>query len=161
MTREQVPMEKWAKDHWATLAYIETRVVDHHGVIDNDNMRTDVTRHPRFIGNRQRLFGVSHDTKYPTRLKEGEIAEDHDDWDCLYDMKRSGLVRIVSPRNVKLWDVDAGRRGPINGSPEGLGVIRVRVALTDSGKIIAAELRIHKMRQKNFSSFVPGSLASV
>jgi hypothetical protein len=35
--RDPVPIELWGKDHWTTLAYIETRCVDYDGVPNHDH----------------------------------------------------------------------------------------------------------------------------
>lgn len=70
-----VPIDKWGRDHWSTLAYLETRIVDHHGKIWEANMR-------------------GRDPKYPTRLNDGTEIEMHSDWDCLHDMWVAGLITM-------------------------------------------------------------------
>lgn len=65
-------MERWGKDHWSALAYIETRVTDHGGRLDHRHMRDD-------------------GEAYPTRLANGELRG-HDDYECLNDMEVAGLV---------------------------------------------------------------------
>jgi hypothetical protein len=83
-TTKPIPMEEFGKDHWATLAYLETRCVDHGGVLDNRHMRCDSSRHPQFAHS-------NITTKYPTRTKAGEV-KNHDDWDCLDDCELLGLI---------------------------------------------------------------------
>lgn len=95
--RNPVPIEMFGKDHWSTFAYIETRIVDHKGVPVRDHMRTDVDRHPGLLGDTQSMHGIGTrpgDKKYPTRLKGGVDLKDHDDWDCVDDLAKAGLLEI-------------------------------------------------------------------
>ena len=64
--------ERWSKDHWSTLLYVETCVVDQAGKLKAIHLRSD---------------GV----KYPTRLTDCQLAG-HNDWDCLEDMEKAGLL---------------------------------------------------------------------
>lgn len=86
--RDPIPMELWAKDHWSTFAYIETRVVDRKGVPDLDHMRCNLDIHPG-LGNRANQ--ISRKPR-PTILKDGSKIEDHDDWSCLEDLESAGYV---------------------------------------------------------------------
>ncbi len=70
-----IPPQEWGKDHWTTLLYVETRVVDHNGIINNAHMRQ---RNP----------------KYPTFLKGGAKEAGHGDYDCLNDMLDAGLLTV-------------------------------------------------------------------
>lgn len=127
----------FGKDHWSLFAYVETVVVDRKGIIENARLRTSHERHPLFIDmHRNAIDGA----RYPTRCKDGELSE-HDDWDCLVDLKNEGLIRILSPRNQELWQVEAGRRGPIQ--PAQRPFVKVRVALTKRGWDVVAKLREH------------------
>jgi hypothetical protein len=65
----------WGKDHWSTLLYLETRIVDHGGKIKDANMR-------------------GKNPQYPTRLNDGTVIEMHSDWDCLDDMIHAGMVTV-------------------------------------------------------------------
>lgn len=80
-----IPMARFGKDHWSTFAYLESRCVDHQGVLDARRMRCDPDRHPQFAHS-----GVG--TKYPTRTKKGDV-KNHDDWDCLDDCEVLGLIK--------------------------------------------------------------------
>jgi hypothetical protein len=80
-----VPVERWGKDHWSTLAYIETRMEVHQGQPNRHQMRCDRNRHPAHA----HLPGNS---KYPTVLKDGVLLTDHDDWDCLDDAVAAGFL---------------------------------------------------------------------
>ncbi len=90
--KNHITIDRWDKDHWSTLGYIETRCVDHKGVPDRDHMRTDPDRHPGLIGPSMSRLMVSGTEKHPTRLKGGETVDDHDDWDCVDDMEAAGLL---------------------------------------------------------------------
>lgn len=81
------PIEQFGKDHWATFAYIETRIVDHQGVPDNRHMRT----HPKLHPGLGHLDGSAH----PTRLKNSKTIEDHDDWSCLEDCEAHNLLEHI------------------------------------------------------------------
>ncbi len=146
--RHHVPIELWGSDHYDTLAYVETRVVDHGGVLRHPNMRTDAARHPRFF----KPVGPTPSTpsdgsRYPTRLIGGQKREHHDDWDCLFDMAAEGLVVIVNNLAHEYWKVEPGGRGPLR-SPFSNGPIPLRgslpdqkVQLTERGSELAAQLR--------------------
>lgn len=87
-----IPIEKWGKDHWSTLLYIETLVVDKRGQIE---MMAD-----------PHMRSVHPD--YPTRLADGSTIEMHDDWDCLQDMFVAGLVEWVDDDGERLGFTDKG-----------------------------------------------------
>lgn len=128
-----VPMKSWAKDHWSTLAYLETIVVDNRGVPSRDTMRCDPDRHPGLVG--PRIAMMSYRKKYPTRLKDGKQRRDHDDWDCVDDMEAAGLIEI-----------------------HGTGIHPV-VKLTREGEKMAAKLRAHKGSGGHFVTFDPEKAA--
>ena len=119
-----ISMEHWGKDHWSTLAYIETRIIDYHGGLDVRHMRCNSKLHPQFQH-------IVEGKEYPTRLKEGTIVHDHDDWSCVEDMEAEGLLISL-----------------------GTGLSPV-YKLTDKGYVIAAALRKHKAEGGNFASFNP------
>lgn len=156
VSRQPLPTvdpEHWGKDHYATLAYIETRCVDRDGSLMGDQMRTNPRRHREFVGETAMRVGVNWGG-YTTRLVDSapdELQESvdqlgHDDWDCVDDLIRTRLVRIVTLH-----------RGEV-GRPFGDG--RVRVELTERGQRLAAALRVHKQRGGNFGDFdTPGWLA--
>lgn len=126
-----VPIAKWGVDHWSTFGYIETRIVDCKGVPDRAHMRCDIDLHPGLAGF-ERGRGLSREEmskKYPTRLKDDELQENHDDWCCLDDAETEGLLENV-----------------------GTGIHRV-YRLTPKGRAVAAKLRDHKGAGKNFASF--------
>ncbi len=79
--REPVPPELWGKDHFSTLVYLETRIVDGDGRLKSAHMRTK-----------------SDGTKYPTRLDDGTELVGHDDWDCVRDLEHAGYVTTRTGR---------------------------------------------------------------
>lgn len=153
MTSPRLPINQWGKDHWSTLAYIESRCVDHKGVLKNANMRTHAVRHPLLMA---RGFGSPGDgSQYPTRYKRGQL-DNHDDWDCLDDMVRAGLITVVRPKDDALWDVPFGARGPITyqGRTQ-TKALEVKVKLTTLGHQVAGELRAHLATTHRSGMFSP------
>lgn len=153
MDNPRIPIAQWGKDHWTLLAYIESRCVDHRGVLKNANMRTHGARHPLFAA---RGYNPPPDgSQYPTRYKGGERS-DHDDWDCLDDMVRAGLATIIQPKDEALWDVPRGDRGPIKYQGRiPTKELTVKVELTGRGARFAGELRTHLMKTHRAGIFSP------
>ena len=137
-----VPMDRWGKDHWSTLAYAETCAVDNSGALENARLRCNSCLHRPFVyvdG-----LGVMHDgSAYPTRLKDGEL-QNHDDWSCLDDAVAAGLIEMK-------W------RKVYRGNNRVFGFAVAQVTLTPLGLQVAAELRAYKAGGGNFASFVPKS----
>ena len=118
--RTPVPMALFGTDHWSTFAYVETRAVDHKGLLDHDHMRCHAGRHPVMLHAKRRVSGASADaSRYPTRIKASATPDahgrygvtevpDHDDYDCLDDLIAAGLLEsrmpVVGPGG---WYVDA------------------------------------------------------
>lgn len=127
---EPIQMEKWGKDHWSTLLYLETLAVDNSGFAkpNNARMRTNEIRHLHLVGESY-MIGALNGSKYPTRLKEGEVKE-HDDWDCVDDAIEEVLVEDV-----------------------GTGLNRL-YKFTKLGKEVMAKLREFKQEGGNFQDFV-------
>jgi len=69
-------------------------------------------------------------SKYPTRYKGGEL-KDHDDWDCVDDLELVGLLENA-----------------------GTGLNPV-FKLTALGRMVAAQLRQHKMDKGTWQTFAP------
>lgn len=118
-----IPMPLWGKDHWSTLAYLETRIVDHSGVLDPRNMRCNTN------GPHGHFAHVANDACYDTRLIGASIQSFHDDWDCIDDMVAAGLVE---------WS--------------GTGVNPV-FRLTDLGWRVAGRLRRHIAETRKSGTF--------
>lgn len=149
-----VPVESWGKDHWSTLAYVETLAVDGQQSIDLRRMRVDNSRHPL-------LAHHVSDMKYPTCLHGGVELYDQDDWDCLADAVGAGFIKILGlPRNY--LDVEPGRRGMILPSLPRKALStggfmwtgKPKVKFTPLGITVVASLRAHKASGGTFSTFV-------
>jgi hypothetical protein len=137
-----VPIAEWGKDHWSTLAYLETCAVDHDGYVDSRKMGSD---------------GV----KYPSRLRRLDPEQpneepNHSDWDCLADMMTEGLIEPAPGRLASgrlLWeDVEAHTQG----AQTSAGHYEThQIKFTPKGSAIAGALRAHKANGGNFAAFVP------
>lgn len=123
---DYIPMQRWSIDHWQTLAYLETRAVDAHGVIDNKRMRCNPRLHREFYYLNE--FHIPQGKEYPTRLK-GEEIYGHDDWSCLEDFVAAGLLRAW-------WSVIK--------SDSIFGQNIAKIEMSDSGLALAAALRQHR-----------------
>jgi hypothetical protein len=144
-----IPLVEWGKDHWSLLAYVETRVVDHHGYLDSRHLRKE------------------GDT-YPTRLREGATEPGHSDLDCLADLVAEGLIepgegttpggRVLSAVHERRVRRDT--RGRFRHPAMKLAWQTRRYQLTARGEAIAGELRAHKGRGGNFAGFRPTVLAA-
>ena len=121
-----VEVERWGKDHWSALAYVECCAVDNKGMLDNRRMRCDIDRHPGLVYYTGRVSG---DRKYPTLLAGGDELPDHDDWDCLDDLEAAGFIE-----------------------QRGTGIHPV-IVMTELGNKAVAALRQHKAQGGNFSVF--------
>jgi len=132
---QYIPPERWGRDHFQTLLYLETRAVDEKGIIDNRQMRCNPRLHRQFanIG----YSGIIDGSKYPTRLKEGEITN-HDDWSCLDDLVKAGCVEAY------YWD---------DKPDELFGNFKALVVFTPLGLTMAASLRAHKANGGKLSEF--------
>ena len=138
---ENVAIEKFGRDHWSLLAYIETICVDaldQWGQIDRNKLRVNIQTHPLLAGHRQAmaihaLEKPPYGYKYGTRLKghteeKPNVIKEHDDWDCLEDLDKAGLVEFLTLTS---------------------GGVR----MTDNGLVIAAHLRAHKARGGQYATF--------
>jgi len=140
-----IPVEKWGKDHWSTFAYLETVTVDKGNIVGNRQMRTNPRLHRELVGISP-ASGLPIDGSYPTRLKGGEQAENHDDWSCIEDMVNAGIV-------VASFRVKDGRTL--------IGNSECRVRLTSEGEVIAHQLRDFKRNGGNFADFQPTNTMAV
>lgn len=137
-------IELWGKDHWSTLAYVESRVINQHlvenpsvGALGFEHMRCNTDTHP-LLARSHHGYVPRWDPNWGTRLKGFQDREstpelillDHDDWDCLDDMADAGLVEIISLVN---------------------GFVR----LTPRGSDICQQLSGHKHRGGTYATFEP------
>lgn len=144
---ETVPVEKFGRDHWSLLAYLETICVDaldQWGQIDRNKLRVNIKTHPLLVGHIQArailaLEKPPYGYKYGTRLKghteeNPNVIKEHDDWDCLENLDKAGFVEFLTLTS---------------------GGVR----MTDTGIVIAAQLRAHKARGGNYAMFEPEQIA--
>lgn len=139
-----IAVNLWGKDHWSTLAYVETVMVECAGFqIGSDarmrsnrrNFRVmhEQCRHPKRPERSTASMAVSMVPQHGTRLNNGTKVEDHDDWACIQDMAQAGLFTVsvdaVEPKQVLHFS-------PI-------------------GSTIAVQLRNHKAAGGMFATFKP------
>jgi hypothetical protein len=180
-----VPVKRFGKDHWSTLAYIETRIVDYRGVLSTDHMRISSRRHPMLLAMkpRARVLGATSDgADYPTRLKsetvnpetglfESENLPEHDDYDCVDDLIAAGLLTVDLPRikngvfvdayDKPCVDIDGAviRADFVTDVVEQTLMAEATFKLTPKGQAVMAELRAFKGLGGNFHQFMPSELA--
>ncbi len=143
---EYIPIETWGKDHWSTLAYVETVMVECAGfqIGLDPRMRTN-RRHYRVLSERCRSpkrpgggarsshsLAVVMRPEHGSRLKDGEVMEGHDDWMCLQDMAEAGF-----------FTVGAGRIEPA-----------VVLKLSERGRQVVDALRQFKSEGGKYAAFV-------
>jgi len=100
LTPTALSINEFGRDHWSTLLYVEARCTDNSGVPDRRNMRCIDSRHPQ--------YSHGHDSSaYPTRLAGDKLLPNHDDWDCVDDLERVGLVVIGGTGTNPVWEMTA------------------------------------------------------
>ncbi len=104
-----IPISLWGKDHWSTLAYVETVMVEHQGRFQvgwdprlrqrSDRFSTFWRDLPQPLRSRSDsseasgpIRGVAMTENHGTRLNDGRMLARHDDWDCIEDMVAAGLL---------------------------------------------------------------------
>lgn len=140
MDHEAIPVEHWGKDHWSTLAYIETIAVDTPVEVRFDGRMRQKRRHFRILHEetKSRCRGVPMDPKYTTRLKGDRTTERHDDWDCVSDAICAGFLE----------------HGENDGELEPNGVLK----FTPLGDQVIEALRRHKKGGGVFHAFDPAEI---
>ena len=138
-----IPKERFGKDHFSTLAYIETRAVDYKGRLDGDHMRNNARRHRRKLGRYQVnvSLGVTWKPEYATLLKGDTRPEGHDDWDVITDFLACGWLALIAEKTVEEDKVFGGNE--------------VRVKLSEEGWRIVHQLRRWKASGGVFYTFAP------
>ena len=142
---KKIKIKDFGKDHWSTLAYIETCVIDKNrapdiGEVNKELMRCNYKTHPHLLGFRQaghNMWENSYGTKLSGYWKKDGTTDPkrklskHDDWDCCDDLEEEGLIEVISLTN---------------------GFIR----LTKEGREVCNQIREHKAKGKYFYSFKLG-----
>jgi hypothetical protein len=131
---EFVPLELWGRDHYSTLAYVETQLVEGGYAVQFDKRMRQNRRHFRVLPGRK-TEAVPMSPEHGSRLADGTYLPWHDDWCCVQDMLRLGLFEGEPD------DWDAG----------------MTLKLTDKGHAVAAALRKHKAQGGSFSDFKPAT----
>ncbi|MBD3004694.1 hypothetical protein [Streptomyces sp. 5-10] len=170
LNRTPVPSDQWGTDHWSLLVYIETRTVDHHGLIDWNHLTLS---HKNWPGLYAARAWVNQDTsydageRYPLRLRGGKTLPGHCEADALMDLMDAGLIEIQMPRPDDSGDYFLKPNGqPLTGeeypSPKfvtGRAEIQLmpwaKFRLTERGRSVVGELRAHRATGGTWSSFEP------
>lgn len=145
-----VPMAQWGKDHWSTLAYVETIMVDCGGFqVGTDPRMKSNRRHFRIMQEgcpRPRRVkpiaaaGMVMRPEHATVLKDGSLVDNHDDWMCLQDMAQCGLFKAkIGEVVLSAEDIEPG----------------VHLQLSELGQRLTAQLRQHKANEGQWSTFEP------
>lgn len=90
----KVPKEQFGRDHWSTFAYLAHCAIAREGEPDRDKMRT----HPKnrhLMGRLNLMMAASRMTWSKTRLADGVELDEHDDWNCMFDLIDAGLFLAV------------------------------------------------------------------
>jgi hypothetical protein len=137
-----VPMNRWGKDHWSTLAYVEHVAVECAGFqVGSDARMKSNRRHTRLLSqgcpNPKRAkstsaMGMIMRPEHATKLKDGTLLANHDDWACLQDFVAEGLFKPgleLEPGTV--------------------------LAFSERGHALTAALRVHKASGGQFAQFDP------
>lgn len=136
MSYEPTPIEQWGSDHWSTLAYVETRIVDHQGRLMFYHLRGQMER------------PVSNPDRYPTRLRDGQERTRHNDFDCIADMLIEGFLAVEGDEvlaNPPYEDRVFRRMYRL------LPVLTFKI--TPLGKYVSDTLRTHKGNGGRWSNF--------
>lgn len=124
-----IPVERWGKDHWSTLAYVETRIVGY--------LATSIGV-PRCVEVWPRRWRGSTSPSWSTRLRDA-LLYGHTDYDCLADMVTAGF--LTPPVRAHY------------GTGETRIVLTHRYEFTPLGLDVAQALRRHKASGGNFAQF--------
>lgn len=147
-----VELAEFGQDHWSTLAYAETVMMDHAGFqVGFDGSMRQGRRNYRIMKEQcsrpkrnRPSMGVVMDVKYSTRLRNDEQVAGHDDWHCIQDMISAELMGVVDGSKPNGVDVSVDRMEP-----------GVTLTLTPRGWDIAQQLRRHKAAGGRWKDFVP------
>jgi hypothetical protein len=132
-----IPMEQFGKDHWSTLAYIETVMVECAGFqVGFDGRMRQGRRNFRVIKEECPLpkrpnrckMAIVMEPQWSTRLRNGSLIDGHDDWHCVQDLAEAGLLE---------GEVEPGKT----------------LQLTEQGKQVVGLLRDHKRNGGSYSTF--------
>lgn len=121
--------QQFGKDHWSTLAFLETQIVDKNFPIDLKRLRVNDTKRAFSNGAsfHEKISMWSND--YSTKLKDGSRESGHDDIDVIDELEEKGYIKN-------------------NGTH-----INIYPLLTDKGWKVCNAIREHKGNGGSFSTF--------
>lgn len=170
--REHVPPERWGKHHWSLLGFVDSRVVNYHGLLDWDRMQVSQRNWPMLWAARKTSsygFGPSKDgAEYGLSLKpdpdgRGIQLEGHCEVDALMDLVDAGLVTLEMPRISPSGKSylrpdghalnDPSPHDLVTGHIEWMLMPWAKFGLTEQGWKVSAALRRHKGDDDQFAEF--------
>lgn len=141
---EYIAPDRWGKDHWSTLAYIETRIVDYGSYTIGIDTRMRATRRTFRLMYEARAFMNSAAERVAESgtgrtvsgingsvLNDGAVVAHHDDYSCLEDFAAAGLLSVTSEQFA----------------------FGANFTLSELGWAVSHQLRRWKARGGNFASF--------
>ena len=139
---DYIPIELFGKDHWSTLAYVETVMTDIGGFqIGRDPKMRSNRRNFRVMAeecpspyravNKVSHPGVVMQDHHSTILKNGQVVKGHDDWSCLQDLANAAFF------DTNAYDIQ----------PDTV------IKLSTYGRTIANQLREFKSNGGSFKEF--------
>lgn len=183
--REQITPDRWGKDHWSLLGYVETREVDYDGRIDWRRLTLSARNWPMLYAARDYNAALGRYTgdlgyddaadRYGLRLRrindKPVTLYGHCEADALMDLVDAGLVTLtmpgvsedgeyfLKPNGRPLDGEDDPRPGLMTGHTEWKLMPWARFRLTELGREVANELRAHKATDgATWSNFEPTTL---
>lgn len=170
--RTPIPMDRWGKDHWSLLLYVEDRAVNRHGLIDWNNLTLSQGHWPMLWAARNRWASASGEDaadKYGLRLRspEGaiETVKGCCEGDALMDLVDAGLVAVTMPPLSSTGKSylrpdghalnDPSPDEPVTGRVEWALMPWARFGLTEQGWELAGAVRRHRGNGGRMATFVP------
>ena len=152
--------DQFGSDHWSTLAYAETVMVECSGFQIGADARMRTKRRnfrvlheecprPQRPG-RPASMGVVMPRYNGSILADGSSVEGHDDWDCIQDLAEAGYFTTGKPPSARSW-----RRATADDVQP-----KAWLRLSGKGREVTAALRAHKSGGGKFSDFHPAPPAA-
>lgn len=172
--RDHTGPHLWGKDHWALLGFVDSRIVNYHGLLDWDHVQVSQRHWPMLWAARKSVrYGLGVPSKdgaeYGLRLRPDEtgralLLENHCEVDALMDMADAGLLTITMPPVSSSGQSylrpdghalnDPSPRDLVTGHIEWLLMPWAKFGLTERGWQVSAALRRHKGDGGKFAEFV-------
>lgn len=89
-----IPKEQFGRDHWSCFSYLAHCATAREGEPERDKMRT----HPRnrhLMSQLQAMMHMAGVGWSKTRLLGGVELDEHDDYDCMFDLIDAGLFLAI------------------------------------------------------------------